>query len=334
MSIITRVGSAGLIIGTVVMVSSLLCTQARAEPGESLFYQGRADYYGKSGPKRLDRALVSFGASCDAGYAIGCLWLGRMHADGEGTDRSLKRARRAYDMALKWRSKRCSRGDVQACFDAADLQRKGVDADGHGVAADAAGARDHVARGIGLMQSTCDAGEADACERVARELDETAPKAAATARSKRLSIFTALCDNGDAYECARLSDMYRQGEGVEESVEAAQGYAGRALKIRESACEAGSEDACQSLGHAYLRGRDIVPRDRLRARFFFQKACDLGHKGGCREVKRLRPRVRRCQMPRIWPFSLFKARTTTDERPWLVLDLLCRLVTTFGGNSQ
>ncbi len=326
MSALSRAGTRRFIVASIIAASALLPSQASAEPGESLFYQGRSDYYGKSGPKRLDRALVAFGASCDAGYAIGCLWLGRMHADGEGTDKNAKKARRAYDKALKCWSRRCGKGDVEACFNAADLQRKGIDAAGHGVLADGVGALEHVTRGIGFMESACDAGETDACERVAKALDETDPEAAAAARARRLALLDALCGKGDAFECERLGDMYRLGKGVAKSVERAHEYVGRALKIRVGACNAGSEDACQGLGHAYRGGRGIVARDRTRARLFFLKACDLGHKGGCREAEKLRRRVRRCQMPGIWPFSLFRTRSSTTERPWLVLDLLCRLL--------
>lgn len=263
----------------------VLAAQGYAESGESLFFEGRADYYGKMGKKHLDKALTAFEASCDKGYAIGCLWAGKMHADGEGTKPSAKKAKKAYNKALKSYSKQCDKGDVDACFEAAELLRKGVDESGHGVEADSEAVQVHVDKGLAHLRSQCDAKDLDVCERLARELDDKDPAEAAEVRAQRLGIILEACQAGDSFECMRASEMFAGGEGVEQDTLEADALAARATELDVQTCEQGDADVCQSLGHHYLRGKHGVEKDRERAMEFFQKACELGHKGGCREVE-------------------------------------------------
>jgi TPR repeat protein len=53
-----------------------------------------------------------------------------------------------------------------------------------------------------------------------------------------------------------------------------------AVSLFRKACDMGSPNGCYSCGSIYRAG-DGVPRDPLKAREYFNKACSLGQQQSC-----------------------------------------------------
>ncbi len=83
-----------------------------------------------------------------------------------------------------------------------------------------------------------------------------------------------LCDEGYAWECGELAQIYRQGEWVSEDRE-------RTAQLFEDACELEPAE-CVNLGAMYAAGEG-VEQDQSRAAELFEISCEAGDMIGCME---------------------------------------------------
>lgn len=124
------------------------------------------------------------------------------------------------------------------------------------------GVEKNEAMGLKLRNAACSLGDPMACYYLGRH---------ATA----VPLLERDCRFGMALACDVLAQAYRSGHGV---------AADRAMALRFSIIACDKDDYyCSDAGIAHMTG-DGVPRDPLRARDFFRRACDAGSPHGCENL--------------------------------------------------
>ncbi|MDA3046739.1 hypothetical protein OFO10_06175 [Campylobacter sp. VBCF_06 NA8] len=81
-------------------------------------------------------------------------------------------------------------------------------------------------------------------------------------------------EHGKALACARLSEAYYYGKGVERDE-------AKAKEFAQKACDLWHEIAC------FIAGV-YADRNKTRAKYYFGKSCDLGYAPACDEYKKLK----------------------------------------------
>jgi TPR repeat protein len=111
--------------------------------------------------------------------------------------------------------------------------------------------------------------DADACDRLAADLDRSDLQGALTARTRA-------CDLGEKYACLEAAAFWEEGRaGTKDPV--------RTLALRQKGCDLGAQDGCTDAGVAYARG-DGTARDLERGLGLMRRGCDLGSKIGCKNL--------------------------------------------------
>ena len=128
----------------------------------------------------------------------------------------------------------------------------------------------------------CEAGDADAC--YAYGMLYEAGKQVPEDRAKAAHYYTMACDKGSAHGCWELAILYANGTGVPQNWELSHKY-------DERACDGGMAVACDGAGYDYAMGGRGVPKDKLAAQSYYQRAanlwsrdCDKGDGDSCQHL--------------------------------------------------
>ena len=93
---------------------------------------------------------------------------------------------------------------------------------------------------------------------------------------KAEKLYIKACGGGDAFACHNVAVIY--GKSTNEALKKI------SLKFYEKACRAGYPDSCIHMGRHYRDTKTLL-QDYTKAREFFQIACDLNSRHGCKEVR-------------------------------------------------
>jgi TPR repeat protein len=158
----------------------------------------------------------------------------------------------------------CETGDVVACVNLAVACERG------------SGMKVDKVRAASLYARACELGEPFSCTRAASMYEDNRgrpdPERARDLRKLSVPLYQKACSLQNAPACANLADMYAGGRGVERDV-------ARALELRTLACSVDPQ-SCFDLGNAYYRGEGVA-QDLSKAVKFFGKACDHGDQAAC-----------------------------------------------------
>jgi TPR repeat protein len=111
--------------------------------------------------------------------------------------------------------------------------------------------------------------DADACDRLAADLDRSDLQGALTARTRA-------CDLGEKYACLEAAAFWEEGRaGTKDLV--------RTLALRTKGCDLRAQDGCTDAGVAYARGEGTA-KDVERGLGLMRMGCDLGSKIGCKNL--------------------------------------------------
>lgn len=236
-----------------------------------------------------------YGRGCDQGKASSCTDLGHLHDRGEGGDRDPLAAADAYRRA-------CDAGGDFVCFwiDSELQEADGVTAEHKSQAL--ATLQDACSRteqrneyacyalgalyatggtiagkdereAFGTTKSSCDRGFAETCVQLALFYINGTGVVPDPAEAKRL--LTAQCNRDNAGACTWLGHQLWQ-EGDHEG----------SLPLFRRACDAGSGEACNSIGFAHYTAKG-VRWDVATAADHYEKACEHGSLIGCANVGEL-----------------------------------------------
>lgn len=213
---------------------------------------------------------------CDAADALYCFALGKRLLEADGMERDLGRARAYFKKA-------CDLNMSRACHNLALLWR-----DGNGGPADEAKARS-------IFQKACVRNNAPSCVQLASfdisadgaSAKDVLEKACTLGVIPACSSFAVLSASNGAGEAA-LGDAWRgyydacQG-GIPESCAQLKTLPGDPMPDLLSACDSGAAGACLFLGKASDNGI-FGPKDRPRARVFYDRACKVGSATACNNL--------------------------------------------------
>ncbi|MCB9593748.1 MAG: sel1 repeat family protein [Sandaracinaceae bacterium] len=267
----------------------------RGERGEC-FEVGVAYGWGERGvPANQNLAFVSFTLACEGGTPEACLNVGVQLRDGEGVAADEEGACEHFEQACNanhvpgcaelGECYRLGRGRPRDFTRAHELLSRGCEAEagtacanlgylyenGQGVEANDAQAFDHFRLG-------CRYGEQVSCAEAARmQLEGRSPfpdRAAAVPELSRL------CDSHVGTACTSLGVQLHQGiEGVLPQDRA------RAWTLFERGCAGGSAACCRNQSVYLTDGLGGQTPDPARARALRQRACDLGSRQACDELR-------------------------------------------------
>ena len=292
--------------------------QARADTAEaacntddlaSCAALGRAFMLGEGRPQNRPVAELLLRQACDGAEAEGCFALGQLFRSTYSPD-VLMRGTMAFGRA-------CRLGNLEACAEEADAVEKDNNRpDGNPEAANAlrraacakggvsacralgsalAGSDNSAARaeGLRLLESTCRAGDGQACGWMLSKLrEETPPRPAALVEMADLG-----CRAGVSYLCDDLGQLlFEQGSGPPVTRDAAlaafdracalnDGYCSTPAAIRSrpglaESCERGAQADCFALGRLYADESSVLhwPAEALR---LYGGACEAGQIEAC-----------------------------------------------------
>ena len=192
-------------------------------------------------------------AQCDAGDATGCTMASLVY--GLGVDVPKDDAK-----ATSLDKRGCELGDLTACWS------YGVDfQSGTGVAQDKPKAAE-------MFLKVCSAGLGQACSSLARMYSGEGKMGFPADPTKMMKYAERGCDAGDGQGCAMLA------HGTPDKA--------KALHFLRLACDGNDSRACMEAGAAYEKG-DGATADPAKAKPLYKRACTLGHKAGCEQLKKL-----------------------------------------------
>jgi TPR repeat protein len=212
----------------------------------------------------LPRARALLGLGCELGHPWGCGALASMDLLGEGGPRDLTRAALGFERAHR-------DGDQGAGLSLAEAYKEG-----RGVPLDEA-------RAVELMRSVCDPEEPGSCGHLAwmiREGRGVAHDLKEAARIFRADCEIASASFGNAWTCAAIGDMERDGLGVPKDEAAAERHAARAAEKARRGCDLADPWACFHLAMLLEQGRGVA-KDPARALALERAACDQRIAFGC-----------------------------------------------------
>ena len=176
--------------------------------------------------------------------------------------------------------------DAAACRAACD----GADAGSCGVAADLLWKAENKADSIRFATLGCDGGDGHACWSLGAKRERPVLSATdaeeAAYKTSRAKLNKRACELGDGNGCFSFSSNLREGYGVVRDSAESDAVLKKALTLLPKACDGGDASSCLSLGFLYELGRRI-PKDLVKAKTCFEKACKAGEEMGCVGVKRL-----------------------------------------------
>lgn len=128
-------------------------------------------------------------------------------------------------------------------------------------------------------EKACDGGFGESCLELGeihekgREVPESYPQA--------FKYYEKACNGDSAKGCFKLANIISHPYKAEQSgVPYDKDYA-QTTPLYEKACGADIAEACRNLGVIYGDGHGVNQQDKEKAKFFYQKSCDLGDKLAC-----------------------------------------------------
>lgn len=175
-------------------------------------------------------------AACDAKDGFACARAASFAFAGVGTARDVTLA-----WQLEWRG--CEAGHGASCA------RVGLSASAGLASLDAGVAKDALGRAGPLVRTTCEAGDAEACELAAAlALAGHLEADAGTFTTRARTLLGAACDAGDAQACNRLGGLLFETEADSAA----------AVAALDRGCTLGLAGACVTLGLRYLGGKGVT----------------------------------------------------------------------------
>ncbi|MFT7579686.1 MAG: TPR repeat protein [Myxococcota bacterium] len=146
--------------------------------------------------------------------------------------------------------------------------------------------------GLPLHERACDLGRGESCYVVALIRDEAgaAVEGAEKDPAESTHFYALGCEQGYADACGPASQRLRAGIGAPANPARAEALDKRALNDSGIACANGDAEACRSVGLLHALGRG-APRNEALSRSYgekaftlFNAACDQGVAAGCRQL--------------------------------------------------
>ena len=195
------------------------------------------------------KAADLFAEMCDSGFIRSCSEAGRIYYWGLGVQRSPENAAKS----AKYYERACNGDFFQACDNAARHYMM---------------YRRDVPRAQRLALKGCESFNAHACRVIETDAISDAEK------DSLLAKFSNSCEAGNFQHCAELASLYRG---------STFGYDFQtALTLSEKACEGGYAVGCWQAGN-YYENTSLDQRDHFKAAEYFEKGCELGHSGACKD---------------------------------------------------
>ena len=134
-----------------------------------------------------------------------------------------------------------------------------------------------LARGIGVLEDSCNAGERRAC----RDLGSIFDAGTSVARNlpRAVGLYQKGCAGGELRSCLRLAKLYRGNQGIAADLAAA-------AEVSARACGLGSFAECNNLGVASVEGSG-VPQNKTEGTSLLSRACENDIAVACVNVARL-----------------------------------------------
>lgn len=128
-----------------------------------------------------------------------------------------------------------------------------------------------------LFTTICDKGNPGGCTALGNLYDNG--QGVEEDNFKAFQLYTKSCNLGDAWGCTLLAGWYETGDdGVLKDHT-------RQAELYTKACKKDNAIACNFLGEMYLDG-DGVQYDRIKAKMYFKKGCDLHNDSACKAYER------------------------------------------------
>jgi len=280
------------------------------------FYEERADGFVATMLSNATTAKQYYDRACKLDSSAGCARFGHMVVSGSYDTMRDDGFTRADGMAAL--AKACDGGELDACRElagvaepaqAAAVLAKLCDRNDKGscdklvVAYQTSG---DAKRATELLTRLCDAGNRDDCRELGNTL-LTGSDASEADRARGTALLTKACDDGAAPACRELAKAYVDGPLPADPAHAGELLAkacnhgdldacfeqgklllasdpAKAVEVFTAECEH-DDRGCDALGDVYRVGVDGVPRDRKRARSFYQSACRAGSEFDCNKIK-------------------------------------------------
>lgn len=96
---------------------------------------------------------------------------------------------------------------------------------------------------------------------------------------KDMNHFIKDCNSGDGMSCGVLGTIYAQTDKAKSKT-----YFKKHVDLETKSCNNGNAQSCQDVGFSYSYGMG-VDKNSAKAKQFFKKACDGGHKTGCENFR-------------------------------------------------
>ncbi len=222
---------------------------------------GTAYGYAQGTTKNLAKAAELYSKACDMGEGRGCRNLADMYAKGEHFPKDANKADTLYQKALPLYASQCDSGkDAVACRILGDIYNDGVE-----------GISKHPANAAKYYTKACDGGDMEGCGRLGTKYIKE--EGVVKNETKAAELFTKACYGGETFYCGNLANMYKEGNGVLQNPQ-------KAFELNLKACEAGRGFSCNELGLAYAQGKGVAKNSK-KAIEYITKACDRNNDWGC-----------------------------------------------------
>jgi TPR repeat protein len=235
--------------------------------------------------KDLARAAALYQKGCDAGDMASCYNGGVALSKGEGAAKDAARAAALFTKACETSVAKPAKGleDLQptACYNLAIMYQRGE------------GVKQNQTRARSLFETACKAKISGACDAAdsARTLEKHPEEAASGARGGIAVYMMKSCDNGEAFACRQIAEIYLTGnDWLPKNPARAPEYFKRANTLNTAHCDKGGKGAymaCMELSRAYEAGTGVA-KDAARKAALEKKAnghaqveCDKGSFEDC-----------------------------------------------------
>lgn len=175
---------------------------------------------------------------------------------------------REYELAFEYAKKACEFEEFSSCNVAATYYQKYKD----------------YQNANKLYEKACFKGIDVACFNLALSYE----KARGVQRDykKAKELYEIACDAKIYEACSNLGNLYYQGKGVLQNYK-------KAKNLYSLSCANNNAPACSNLGYFYYKNKNFT--DYMVARYYFQKACDMGLKLACNNLKILEKELQKKQ---------------------------------------
>lgn len=205
--------------------------------------------------KNSTKALEFYEKACKLNASKSCGITAYMYQHSEGTNKDIHKT-------LKYYKKACRLKSATACNSLANIYNNGEII------------KKSYKKAFGLYKKACTLKNALGCFNTAYAYDKG--EGIKKNKSKAATFYTKSCKLNNAGACNNLGYMFYSGKGnlAKNKIQA--------VTFFTKSCKLDNALGCNNLGIMYKTGQG-TPKDLLKAKEFFKKACDLGSQKACRE---------------------------------------------------